>query len=87
MWDKKQQMQTIMKRRRNAEGGLISSGSPVKPEIVKDADGEFNQLHVAAEEMLSAFQEKSAEALMRALVNFIDMYENQPHEEMMAEED
>lgn len=85
MWDKKHQIQTIMSRRRKADGGIISEMAPIKPEVVKDADGELNHLHIAAQDILSAVHEKSAEALMRALVAFVDMYEHQPHKEVEEE--
>jgi predicted Abi (CAAX) family protease len=85
LWDKKKQLQTVMARRRDGKGEVIAAVAPVKPEIVKDDEGHIDHLHVAAQDMLSAIHEKSAEALMRAIVNFIDMYEAQPHEEALEE--
>lgn len=81
MWDKKKQLQTIMARRRDGKGEAITAVAPVKPEVVKDDEGEINECHVAAQDILSAIHEKSPDALMRAMMAFIDLYESYEHEE------
>jgi len=87
MWDKKKMMQTIMKRRRDGKGEVIAEMAPIKPEVMKDEGGMIDKCHVAAQDMLAAIHEKSPEALMRAMVNFMDIYEASPHEEARHEEE
>jgi len=74
MFDKKRAMQTIMQKRGANGGPMTMAPSPMKPEIVKDEDGMPDGKHLAAQDMISAFHEKSADKLMQALSNFMDIH-------------
>ena len=74
MFDKKRAMQTIMQKRGAKGGALEMKPTPMKPEIVKDEDGLPDGKHLAAQDMIAAFHEKSADKLMQALGNFMDLH-------------
>ncbi len=74
MWDKKKTMESIMGRK-NIDGSEASAPAPMKPEISKNEDGEIDGRHVAAQDMISAFHEKSPERLKEAMANFIDIHQ------------
>jgi len=71
--DDKRRISTIIASRKSAKGVSLGS-APVKPEVVKEASGEIDGRHVAAEEILIAIAEKSAAQLMNALANFHDLH-------------
>ncbi len=73
MSDDKKRIATIMSSRKSAKGENLGM-APMKAEVVKDEDGEIDGKHVAAKDIISALHEKSPDKLMRALVNFCDMY-------------
>lgn len=73
MWDSKKHLQTMIQKR-GEKGGEVLSSAPLNPEIVKDEDGEINPHHIAAQDVLSAIHEKSAEKYMHAMGNFIDLH-------------
>jgi len=78
MWDRKKQLGTILSRRR-AGGGPVESGpTEMKNEVVKDADGVIDGRHVAAQDLIAALDSKSADQLMQALANFMDLHNSQP---------
>lgn len=62
---------TIMAKR-SPQGEQLSS-SPMKEEKALNADGEIDGLHVAAEDMIAAFHEKSPQKLQAALDAYIEM--------------
>jgi hypothetical protein len=77
MFDKKRVMQTIMARRRPDKGGGDLAANPtteMKNEIVRDEDGAPDARHIAAQDVMNAFHEKSPEKLKSALGNFIDLH-------------
>lgn len=69
---------TIMAKRK-PDGEKLSE-SPMKPEVVKDEDGQVDGRHVAAQDIMSAIHEKSPEKLMNALANFHDLHNAKPQE-------
>jgi hypothetical protein len=87
MFDKKKMMQTIMARRRDGKGEIVADMAPVKPEVMKDQGGMIDECHVAAQDILAAIHGKSPDALMRSLINFMDIYEARPHEEPLEQEE
>lgn len=80
MWDHKKAVQTIMQRRKAGGGEIIAGPAPMKPEVVKDEDGEMEPRHVAAQDIMAAMHEKSPERLMGALSNFVDIHMNRKDE-------
>lgn len=68
---------TIMKHR-SAKGMDISGPAPMKVESVKSEDGEPDGRHVAAQDIMAAFHEKSAAKLMESLASFIDLHGMKP---------
>lgn len=71
--DLKRHATTIMARR-TAKGEALTAPAPMKPELSETAPGEPDPRHIAAQDMLSAFHEKSAEKLKTAMGNFIDLH-------------
>jgi len=70
--DEKKAIMTIMRKR--AEAGGKSMAAPMKTEEVKSEDGEPDGRHAAAQDMLMAYNEKSPEKLMQAMMNFHDLH-------------
>lgn len=81
MWDRKKQIGTLIQKRREGGGPVEISASPIKNEIVKDEDGMPDGRHLAAQDMIGALHEKSADRLMEALANFMDLHLAQPAKE------
>jgi hypothetical protein len=73
MWDSKKKLQTMLQKR-NKAGDIVSGPMPMKPEVSLDEGGEIDQRHVAAQDVMAAFHEKSAEKLKGALSNFMDLH-------------
>ena len=74
--DNKKAITTIMSKRGPKGGEKLMDNVPMKPEVVKDEAGEVDGRHVAAQDMIGAFHEKSPEKLMHALMNFMDVHES-----------
>lgn len=72
--DKKNAIQTIMKRRSEKGGPVIAGPSPMAPEVSMDEGGEVDPRHAAAQDMIMAMHEKSAEKYSQAMGNFMDMH-------------
>lgn len=72
MHDDKKALMTIMRKR--SEAGAPAMASPMKQESVKSEDGEPDGRHAAAQDVMAAFHEKSAERLMEAMINFHDLH-------------
>lgn len=72
MHDDKKALMTIMSKRK--KGGAEASAAPMKTENVSDEDGVPDGRHAAAQDMISAFHEKSPEKLMAAMANFHDLH-------------
>ncbi len=77
MPDDKKRIATIISSRKSAKGEDLGA-APMKSEVVKNEAGEIDGRHLAAQEMMSALHEKSPEALMRSMMNFIDLHSNMP---------
>lgn len=72
MQDEKKAAMTIIRKR--AEAGAPAMAAPMKQENVSDEDGMPDGRHAAAQDMIAAFHEKSAEKLMQAMGNFHDLH-------------
>lgn len=72
IFDHKKAMATMMAKR-NPKDGIMSS-APMKPEIIKDEDGSMDGRHSAAQDMLMAIKEGSAEKLNQAMQNHHDLH-------------
>lgn len=79
MWDKKKMQEMIIQRRKSSGGEI--AGAPMKNEIVKDEEGDIDGRHLAAEDMISAFHEKSPERLMKSMMDFIDIHSSKMESE------
>lgn len=71
--DHKKAMATVIGRR-SPRGEQIAAPAPMNEESVKDESGEPDGRHAAAQDMISAFHEKSPERLMQSLANFMDLH-------------
>lgn len=71
-WDEKKNITTIMSKRK-PDGEKISA-APMKVEVVKDEDGKVDGRHEAAQDILAAIHEKSADKLNQALQNHYDLH-------------
>jgi len=72
LFDHKKAMATMMSKRDSKDGSL--SSAPMKPEIAKDEEGKLDGRHAAAEDILMAIHEKSADKLNQALQNHHDLH-------------
>ena len=85
MFDKKKAMETILKRQRMAGGGEILSGpTEMKNESVETSDNQPDMKHLAAEQVLHAFNSKSAHQMREALENFISAHMHQKDDDEPA---
>lgn len=75
MDDPKKAAMTILAKRK-ASGERTMAPTPMKTEVVKDEDGEVDGRHVAAQDILSAHGEGSAQKLSEALGHFLDMHQS-----------
>ncbi len=73
--DLKRMTATVISRRGQ---GSEASEAPLKPEVVKDENGEMDAKHVAAQDMLMAFHEKSPQKFSEALSNFLELHRMEP---------
>lgn len=80
MWDPKKAMQTIIARRRGGED-MPTSHVAMKNEISKHESGEMDGRHMAAQEMIHAFEMKSPEKMKEAMGNFMDLHMNMSDED------
>jgi len=71
--DDKKRIETIMASRKSAKGEDLGAAQ-MKPEVVKDEDGEIDGRHVAAQDALVALADKSPEKFMRAIINMMDIH-------------
>jgi len=72
LFDHKKAMATIVSKRNSKDGSM--SSAPMKTEIAKDDDGSLDGRHSAAEDILMAIHEKSADKLNQALQNHHDLH-------------
>lgn len=82
--DTKKAISTMMAKR-SAKGEKISGPVPMKAESVKEAPGEPDGRHLAAQDIIAAHHEKSPERLMEALGNFIDLHQSRATTDTDAE--
>lgn len=73
-FDDKKRAVTTMMAKRNGKGEKLHDAVPMKPEVVKDEQGEVDPRHLAAQDALAAFHEKSPDKFMQAMSNFIDLH-------------
>lgn len=71
--DPKKVAMTIIAKRHPRTSELLSS-DPMKEEHVKTEDGQADGRHVAAQEIISAHNQGSAQKLSEALSSFLDMH-------------
>ena len=73
IFDKKKAIATMMGRRQHKDGSTTEA--PMKPEMAaKSEGGEIDGRHAAAEDVLMAIHEGSAQKMMEALANFHDLH-------------
>jgi hypothetical protein len=77
--DHKKSITTMMKKR-SSKGDLVSGPTPLKPEVVRDEEGDLSGKHIAAQDIIAAHHEGSADKLNQALSNFIDLHKLGPSE-------
>lgn len=65
-------MTTIMSKRK-PDGEKVSE-TPLKPQVVKDEDGNVDGRHEAAQDVMAAFHAKDAIKLDQALRNHHDLH-------------
>lgn len=76
-WDKNKMMTQLVAKRKPG-GEKTMDPTPMKNEVVKTEEGELDGRHMAAQEMIGAFKEGSAEKFMTSLGNFIDLHGSKP---------
>ncbi len=74
--DHKKAITTMMSKRGAKGGEKLMENVPMKNEVVMDEGGEVDGRHVAAQDMIGAFHEKSPQKLMDALMSFMDIHNN-----------
>ena len=67
-------MQTMIARRKSGGGPIELGPMSMKPEIVRDEDGDIDGRHLAAQDMMMAMKEGSAEKFHGALQNYLDIH-------------
>lgn len=67
-------MAKIVMEKRSSKGESLSGPTPMNSEKVMKSDGSEDGRHVAAQDLMSAMNEKSPQKLMEALSNFIDLH-------------
>ncbi len=77
-FDDKRRAVTTMMARRSPKGDKISGPAPMKNELVMDEDRVPDGRHMAAQDILAALYEKSPEALMKSLDNFMAIRASAP---------
>lgn len=76
--DDKKSIMTMISRRGN-KGEKMSDATPMKPEIVKMADGTPDGRQTAMEDFMSAHREGSASKMADAMKNFMDIHNSTQH--------
>lgn len=69
---KKAAMTILSKRKKSGERAM--EPTPMKAEEVKTEDGQLDGRHIAAQDMIAAHHEGSAQKLAEAMSAFIDMH-------------
>ncbi len=76
--DLKKRVTTVMASRRSPSGEPLSGPAPMKPEVMKEENGELDGRHEAAQDMLAAMHEGSAHKMVEAMANFMDLHNSRP---------
>lgn len=74
MFDKKRQATTVVAKRDPATGDRTMSPTPMVPEEVTTEEGELDGRHLAAQDMIAAIKEGSAEKLNAAMQAHHDLH-------------
>lgn len=74
--DHRKAVTTILSKRGAKGGAKTLDNVPMKAEVVKNEDGTVDGRHVAAQDLIGAFHEKSADKVMSALSSFLDVHQN-----------
>lgn len=83
MFDAKKAAQGIMAGRK--KDGMDYGPSPMKNEKVMDEDGAMDGRHMASQDMINAFHEKSPDKLKSAMIDFMDLHMAAKNNEEEAE--
>lgn len=75
--DKKQALMTVMAKRGDKGGPVTAGPVAMKPEISMTEPGEPDGMHAAAQDMIAAHGEKSAEKLSAAMKNWMTLHNSQ----------
>lgn len=79
MFDKKRDMSSIMSSRKKDD--MEFGPAKMKNENSKDEDGMMDGRHMAAQDMIAAHSEGSADKMREAMINFIDLHMAAKNEE------
>jgi hypothetical protein len=74
LWDDAKKNAMTIVGRRNKKGERTAMPTPMKAEETNTADGATDGRHLAAQDMLSAMNEGSAQKYSEALGNYLDMH-------------
>lgn len=85
MWDddNKKTALTILSKRK-PDGERVSA-APMRAEVVKDEDGIPDGRHLAAQDMMAAFHEKSPQKLSEAMANWMDIHNSKSKDESSSD--
>jgi hypothetical protein len=72
IYDKKKAVSTIMARRQHKDGSTTMA--EMKPERSTSEDGQPDGRHAAMQDFMAAHKEGSAQKMMEAMANFIDLH-------------
>ena len=80
MWDDdNKKIATAILSKRKPNGDRISA-APMKSEVMKTEDGEMDGRHLAAQDMIAAFHEKSPMKLHEAMQSYLTLHNSMPEE-------
>ena len=71
--------------KRSDKGARTAEPTPMKPEVVKDEDGNPDPRHSAMQDFMAAHHEGSAAKMSEAMKNFIDIHNSMPSDEPAEE--
>lgn len=71
--DRKKAVTSILSKRGH-KGDVTMHPTPMKPELHLNEGGQLDGKHLAAQDIIAAHHSKSAQSLMEALGNFINLH-------------
>ena len=71
-FDENKKIASVIVGKRNSAGKRTET--PMKNEESKTEEGDIDPMHLAAEDIIAAHHDKSPQALMQALANFIELH-------------